>query len=170
MQTLKRSPVILAANPENHRNSLEKADFCKQTVSVLKHTAFIKSEAHRLGFDYCGVARAERLEDDARRLEAWLKRGMQGKMQYMENHFDLRIDPSRLVPGARSVITLLKNYFPGEHQSPAAPKISAYAFGKDYHRVIKSKLKELLASAQQEIGAIHGRGFVDSAPLRCAYS
>jgi len=118
-----------------------------------------------LGFDYCGIARAEKLDDDARRLEAWLTKGMHGKMQYMENYFDLRTDPSKLVPGAKSVITLLINYFPETTQNPGTPKIAKYAFGKDYHDVIREKLKQLLFEMQQEIGEINGRGFVDSAPV-----
>jgi epoxyqueuosine reductase len=105
------------------------------------------------------------LDEDARRLEKWLQQGMHGKMKYMENHFDLRIDPTRLVPGARSVITMLMNYFPTERQAQEAPKIATYAWGKDYHFVIKSKLQQLLAELQEKIGAIAGRGFVDSAPV-----
>lgn len=118
-----------------------------------------------LGFDYCGIAKAVRLDDDARRLEQWLNNGMHGKMQYMENHFDLRTDPCRLVPGAKSVITLLLNYFPSENQDSRAPKISKYAWGADYHEVIKSKLNLLMAGIRQSIGEINGRGFVDSAPV-----
>lgn len=118
-----------------------------------------------LGFDYCGIAKAVRLDDDARRLEQWLNKDMHGKMQYMENHFDLRIDPSRLVPDAKSVITLLLNYFPAEEQDKGVPKISKYARGADYHEVIKSKLNLLMAGIRQSIGNINGRGFVDSAPV-----
>jgi len=98
-------------------------------------------------------------------LEKWLQKGMHGNMQYMENYFDLRIDPSQLVPGARSVITLLLNYYPSQEQQPEAPKISKYAWGRDYHEVIREKLKELIAQLQENIGEIHGRGFVDSAPV-----
>ena len=118
-----------------------------------------------MGFDYCGIARAVKLDDDARRLEAWLTKGMHGKMQYMENHFDLRIDPTQLVPGAKSVITLLMNYYPEAQQAPASPKIAKYAYGKDYHEVIREKLKDLLQKIRTEIGEINGRGFVDSAPV-----
>lgn len=118
-----------------------------------------------LGFDYCGIAKAERLDTDAVRLEKWLQQGMQGKMQYMENYFDMRIDPSRLVPGARSVITVLKNYYPSSQQDAGAPGIAKYAFGKDYHDVIRDQLNELLALMKEEIGEINGRGFVDSAPV-----
>ena len=133
--------------------------------SLQKHTAFIKKTAAGLGFDYCGIARAEKLEEDARRLENWLEKGMQGSMSYMENHFELRIDPSKLVPGARSVITLLKNYYPSQQQGPTAPKISKYALGKDYHEVIREQLNEFLNMIRGSIGDIHGRGFVDSAPV-----
>lgn len=130
-----------------------------------KYTKLIKSLALQSGFDYCGIARAEFLSDDARRLENWLNKGMQGTMGYMENHFDLRVDPGKLVPGAKSVITLMLNYFPAEKQNDDTSKISKYAFGKDYHEVIREKLKELLAIARKEIGEINGRGFVDSAPV-----
>ncbi len=130
-----------------------------------KHTAFIKETAQQLGFSYCGIARAEQLDEDARRLEAWLKQGMQGTMQYMENHFDLRVDPRKLVPGAKSVITVLQNYFPQQQQSVGTPHIAKYAFGKDYHDVIRTKLKTLLLQLTENIGEIHGRGFVDSAPV-----
>jgi epoxyqueuosine reductase len=135
-------------------------------VSVIeKHTELIKKLATNLGFDYCGIAKAQLLNEDARRLEQWLSKGMHGSMQYMENHFDLRIDPSKLVHGAKSVITLLLNYFPEKEQSESAPKISKYAFGNDYHEVIRSKLKLFLQNIKEQIGEIHGRGFVDSAPV-----
>jgi len=134
-------------------------------LSNNNHTYLIKAWSRELGFDYCGIARAQRLDDDARRLEAWLNKGMNGTMGYMANHFDLRIDPSRLVPGARSVITLMLNYFPGEQQPAGAPKFSKYAYGEDYHEVIRAKLRELLAKIRAEIGEVEGRGFVDSAPV-----
>ena len=130
-----------------------------------QHTAIIKKTALRLGFDYCGIAKTEKLNDDARRLENWLNKGMHGSMHYMEKYFDMRINPSLLVPGAKSVITLLKNYFPAKQQQPGVPKISKYAFGKDYHEVIKKKLSEFIELIKQGIGDIHGRGFVDSAPV-----
>lgn len=133
--------------------------------SAKKNSIFIKSLAATLGFDHCGIARAEKLNEDARRLESWLNKGFQGSMHYMENHFDLRIDPTLLVPGAKSVVTLLLNYFPEQEQRPGSPKISKYAYGKDYHTVIRKKLHELLAKAKIEIGEINGRGFVDSAPV-----
>jgi epoxyqueuosine reductase len=134
-------------------------------VNTQKNSSFIKQTAAFLGFDYCGIARSERLEEDAIRLEQWLNKGFQGSMQYMEKHFDLRIDPSKLVPGAKSVITLLINYYPSQQQQPEAPKISKYAFGKDYHEVIRKKLNELLELIREKLGEIHGRGFVDSAPV-----
>ena len=128
-------------------------------------TAFIKKTAKLLDFDHCGIAKAQRLDDDAFRLEQWLNKGMNGTMQYMENYFDMRIDPSLLVPGAKSIITLLKNYYPAQNQNSTAPKISKYAYGKDYHDVIRSKLNELILHIKENIGDIHGRGFVDSAPV-----
>lgn len=130
-----------------------------------KHTHFVKKTAARLGFGFCSIARAHKLDEDAARLEKWLQKGMHGSMQYMENHFDLRIDPAKLVPGARSVITLLLNYYPSQGQQPEAPGISKYAYGQDYHEVIRAKLNQLIALMQEEIGEIHGRGFVDSAPV-----
>ncbi|MBK8610540.1 MAG: tRNA epoxyqueuosine(34) reductase QueG [Chitinophagaceae bacterium] len=130
-----------------------------------KNTDFIKTLAANAGFAFCGIAKAEVLTEDARRLENWLNKGMHGTMQYMENHFDLRIDPSKLVPGAKSVITLLMNYFPEEQQVSPAPKISKYAFGNDYHDVIRAKLKAFLQHLKEQVGEIHGRGFVDSAPV-----
>ncbi|WPQ60779.1 tRNA epoxyqueuosine(34) reductase QueG [Chitinophaga sancti] len=132
---------------------------------VETHTAFIKAQAADLGFDHCGIARAVQLDDDARRLETWLNKGMHGNMKYMENHFDKRIDPRKLVDNARSVITLLLNYYPSEQQVPDAPRISKYAYGKDYHEVIKAKLNTLLARMQESMGEVSGRGFVDSAPV-----
>jgi epoxyqueuosine reductase len=126
---------------------------------------FVKQTAARLGFDYCGIAKAEKLNDEARRLESWLNKGFNGSMSYMNNYFDLRVDPTKLVPGAQSVITLLLNYFPAEQQKTEAPRISKYAYGKDYHEVIKEKLKNFLTTLQQNIGEINGRGFTDSAPV-----
>ena len=125
----------------------------------------IKKLAATVGFDYCGIAKAQPLDEDARRLESWLQKGMQGTMRYMENYFDLRIDPTKLVPGARSVITLLLNYFPVERQLQDAPQVSKYAYGKDYHEVIRSKLKYFLLLIKENIGEVHGRGFIDSAPV-----
>ncbi len=130
-----------------------------------EHTSFVKNTALSLGFDYCGISKAEKLDDDARRLESWLNNGFHGKMSYMENYFDMRVDPTKLVPGAKSVITLLLNYFPSEKQNDDAPKVSKYAFGNDYHEVIKSKLKIFLQLLKENIGEINGRGFTDSAPV-----
>ena len=134
-------------------------------MSLVKNTQFIKQTATQLGFDYCGIAKAEFLTDDAYRLENWLQNGMNASMQYMENYFDLRVDPTRLVPGAKSVVTLLKNYYPENKQNIGAAKVSKYAYGKDYHEVIKEKLREFLWLINQEIGAVSGRGFIDSAPV-----
>ena len=131
-----------------------------------QHSQLIKDHAKRLGFLSCGISRAEFLEDEAPRLEEWLRQGHHGSMTYMERNFDKRLDPTKLVPGAKSVVSLLYNYFPKESQSDAsAPKISKYAYGKDYHIVIKDKLFELMHQLQEEIGEIHGRVFVDSAPV-----
>jgi epoxyqueuosine reductase len=132
---------------------------------IEQYTRIVKNTAQSLGFGYCGIAKAEQLDEDARRLEAWLNQNRNGSMQYMENHFDLRIDPRKLVPGAKSVITLLQNYYPEQRQGADAPKISKYAYGKDYHEVIRAKLKQFLLQLNQQIGSIQGRGFVDSAPV-----
>ena len=113
----------------------------------------------------CGVARAVPLDDDARRLEQWLSNGYNGSMKYMENHFELRTDPTKLVPGAKSVVTLLLNYFPSEQQAANTPKISKYSWGVDYHYVIRDKLNQLISFVKSNIGDIEGRGFVDSAPV-----
>lgn len=134
-------------------------------MSVDKYTALVKQTAATLGFEYCGIAKAAYLNDDARRLEAWLNNGMNGSMAYMENHFELRVDPQKLVPGAKSVITLLINYFPQHHQKQSEPKVSKYAYGEDYHVVIRKKLNEFLQILRKEIGDFTGRGFVDSAPV-----
>jgi epoxyqueuosine reductase len=130
-----------------------------------KITNIIKHTAQGLGFDFCGFSKAQVLNEDARRLEQWLHKGMHGSMQYMENHFDLRINPSRLVPGAKSVITLMMNYFPAAQQKKDVPKIAKYAYGNDYHEVIRGKLKTLLQIIKKDVGDINGRGFVDSAPV-----
>lgn len=129
------------------------------------YTKRIKEEATRLGFMQCGIAAAKELTDDAHRLEQWLSKNYQGKMGYMERHFDLRIDPRKLVPEAKSVITLLLNYYPNEIQNTDAPKVAKYAWGVDYHFVIREKLNELLHFIRQNIGEVNGRGFVDSAPV-----
>jgi epoxyqueuosine reductase len=131
----------------------------------IKNTQLIKEAAKSAGFDHCGIAKAGPLDEDARRLESWLHKGMQGSMHYMERFFDLRVNPEKLFPGARSVITLLLNYFPQKLQAPDAPKIAKYAYGEDYHDVIRVKMNSLLARIKTEIGDVHGRGFVDSAPV-----
>lgn len=133
--------------------------------SNFKHTAIVKRIASELGFQFCGISAADFLEEEAPRLEEWLKDGKHGEMQYMENHFDKRLDPRILVPGAKSVISLLLNYYPGQQQDPGAPKISKYAYGKDYHLVIKEKLFTFLDRIRKEIGEVDGRVFVDSAPV-----
>lgn len=130
-----------------------------------QHTKIIRHTALQSGFDYCGIAKAQKLDDDATRLEQWLHKGMHAGMKYMENHFELRVNPCLLVPGAKSVITLLKNYYPSQEQQQDAPKISKYAFGKDYHEVIRTQLKSFLQLLKHEIGDLNGRGFVDSAPV-----
>ncbi|MGN6298222.1 MAG: tRNA epoxyqueuosine(34) reductase QueG [Ginsengibacter sp.] len=134
-------------------------------ISKSAYKSFVKQTAAALGFDYCGIAKAERLDDEARRLESWLNKGFNGNMAYMNNYFDLRVDPTKLVPGAKSVITLLLNYFPAERQKNEVPRVSKYAYGKDYHEVIREKLKNFLKTLQQNIGEINGRGFTDSAPV-----
>lgn len=130
-----------------------------------KYTEIIKAEAKRIGFISCGISKAGFLEEEAPRLEKWLNQNHQGEMRYMENHFDKRLNPTLLVDDAKSVISLLLNYYPSENQNPDSYKISKYAYGEDYHFVIKEKLKELLYTIQTEIGEVSGRAFVDSAPV-----
>ena len=130
-----------------------------------KYSQLIKAESKRLGFLSCGISKAEFLEDEAPRLESWLNKNHHGQMTYMENHFDKRLNPKLLVDDSKSVISLLLNYFPSEEQNSDSYKISKYAYGQDYHYVIKEKLKELLNSIQSQIGDISGRAFVDSAPV-----
>ncbi|MFY7706962.1 MAG: tRNA epoxyqueuosine(34) reductase QueG [Flavobacteriales bacterium] len=125
----------------------------------------IKQFAKELGFSFCGISKAEFLEEEAPRLETWLQQGMHGKMSYMENHFDKRLDPRLLVPGAKSVVSLLFNYYTEKKQNADAPKVSKYAFGEDYHYVVKDKLHLFLQKINDEIGAVAGRAFVDSAPV-----
>jgi epoxyqueuosine reductase len=135
-------------------------------LTASNNTYLIRTEAKRLGFDYVGVSKATFLEDEAPRLENWLNNNMHGQMSYMQNYFDKRLDPRLLVPGAKSVISLLLNYFPSENQvDDTAPKISKYAYGKDYHIVIKEKLNQLLEFIKENIGEVDGRAFVDSAPV-----
>ncbi|MFK7907630.1 MAG: tRNA epoxyqueuosine(34) reductase QueG [Chitinophagales bacterium] len=131
-----------------------------------KYAHQIKQAAYQMGFQYVGISKAEFLEEEASKLEEWLQRGYHGKMTYMENHFDKRLDPTKLVEGAKSVVTLLYNYeTPKKQVDETAPKISKYAYGKDYHFVIKDKLKALMQWVQDEIGEVSGRCFVDSAPV-----
>lgn len=134
-------------------------------TTIERHTHFIKQTALALGFSEVGIAKAERLDEQANLLEKWLNQGRHGEMTYMENHFDLRIDPTKLHPGTKSIISLTYNYFPDQKQRKDAPQIAKYAYGKDYHKVIKKKLKHFLRLIQEEIGEINGRAFVDSAPV-----
>jgi epoxyqueuosine reductase len=133
--------------------------------STQKYSNLIKQEAKRLGFDSCGISKATFLEEEANHLELWLKSGFHGKMQYMENYFDKRLDPTLLVEGAKSVISLSFNYYPVQTQKEDSYKLAKYAYGEDYHHIIKSKLKELTFFIQEQIGEINGRAFVDSAPV-----
>lgn len=129
-------------------------------------TTFIKSKAKSLGFLSCGISQATFLEEEASNLEKWLNDGKHGKMKYMENHFDKRLDPRKLVPGAKSIISLTYNYFNDNFQKDKnAPKISKYAYGSDYHLIIKKKLKILFKELKKNFGDINGRVFVDSAPI-----
>ena len=130
-----------------------------------KYSKLIKAEAKRLGFLSCGISKAGFLEEEAPRLENWLNKNHHGEMKYMENHFDKRLNPTLLVDDAKSVISLLLNYYPSEIQNTDSYKISKYAYGQDYHFVIKEKLQELLHTIQTEIGEVSGRAFVDSAPV-----
>lgn len=130
-----------------------------------KYSKLIKAEAKRLGFLSCGISKAGFLEEEAPRLENWLNQNHHGEMKYMESHFDKRLNPTLLVDDAKSVISLLLNYYPSEIQNPDSYKISKYAYGQDYHFVIKEKLKELLQTIKTEIGDVSGRAFVDSAPV-----
>jgi len=130
-----------------------------------KYSQLIKAESKRLGFLSCGISKAGFLEEEAPRLESWLNKNQHGQMAYMENHFDKRLNPTLLVEDAKSVISLLLNYYPSEEQNSDSYKISKYAYGQDYHFVIKEKLTELLHTIQTEIGEVSGRAFVDSAPV-----
>lgn len=133
--------------------------------SKSKHTNLIKTEAKRLGFLSCGVSKAEFLEEEAPRLEKWLSKNMHGDMHYMANHYDKRLDPTKLVEGSKSVVSLLLNYFPSQEQTANSYKLSKYAYGTDYHLVIKEKLNSLLEFIRDKIGEVAGRAFVDSAPV-----
>jgi len=134
-------------------------------VKNIDYSRIIKTEAKRLGFLSCGISKAGFLEEEAPRLEKWLKNNAHGEMHYMENHFDKRLDPTKLVESSKSVVSLLLNYYPSKIQNTESYKLSKYAYGNDYHFVIKDKLKQLLEVIQDEIGEVHGRAFVDSAPV-----
>jgi epoxyqueuosine reductase len=129
------------------------------------HTSLVKRLAADIGFMSCGISKADFLAEEAPRLEQWLRNSMHGEMSYMENHFDKRLDPRLLVPGAQTVVSLLYNYFPEDQQEPGAPKVSKYAYGEDYHFVIKDKMRMLLEQLRAEVGDVEGRCFVDSAPV-----
>ncbi len=127
---------------------------------------FVKEQARELGFDYCGISQAERLEDESNRLQTWLDRGFQGEMSYLENHIEKRLDPSELVPGAKSIISLLYNYYPAVKQGEGDNyKIAKYAYGRDYHKVVKKRLLRLFSILREAFGSLEGRAFVDSAPV-----
>ncbi|EAZ81696.1 tRNA epoxyqueuosine(34) reductase QueG [Algoriphagus machipongonensis] len=136
-------------------------------TSAERHASFIKSTAKRLGFDFCGIAKAEFLEEEAPRLEEWLSRNYNGEMGYLANHFDKRLDPTKLVEGAKTVVSMVYNYYPEKKlpESSEDIKLAKYAYGEDYHFVIREKLNEFLKILREEIGEIDGRGFVDSAPV-----
>jgi epoxyqueuosine reductase len=137
-----------------------------QNLSKSQYTQLIKAKAKALGFEYCGISKAGFLDEEAPRLENWLKQNMHGKMSWMENHFDKRLDPTKLVEGAKSVVSMLLNYYPEEEVGSGGDyKISKYAYGNDYHGVIKDKLKELILFINEKIGEVSGRAFVDSAPV-----
>lgn len=139
--------------------------FCWILNTKQQHTTLIKKKALSLGFTSVGISKADFLEEEASKVEQWLKNGYQGEMQYLENHFDKRLDPRLLVPGAKSVISLTYNYFPQEQQVAETYKLAKYAYGQDYHHVIKDKLKILLEYIREEIGEVAGRAFSDSAPV-----
>ncbi len=128
-------------------------------------TRAVKNKALKLGFDACGISRAEFMEPEARRLEEWLNQGRHGTMSWMENHFDKRVDPTKLVPGSKSVISVIGSYYHPSQKNHTSPKIAKYAHGRDYHKVFKGKLKELFQFTESIVGEINGRFFVDSAPV-----
>jgi len=135
-------------------------------MQTQNYTAFVKTTARELGFSFCGISKAEFLADEAPLLEAWLQRGYQGKMHYLENHFDKRLDPTLLVPGAKSVVSLVYNYFPKQSLNHDGTfRIARYAYGEDYHTVVRDKLKIFLDTLREKVGDVQGRAFVDSAPV-----
>lgn len=145
---------------------MDKAGKDRTLTGLKERTEFVKATARQLGFSFCGISKAEFLSEEAPRLDAWLRKGYQGKMRYLENYFDMRLDPSLLVPGAKSVVSLLYNYFPEKELSgPEDYKVAKYAYGEDYHFVIKEKLKQFMQAIYQSIGQVQGRVFVDSAPV-----
>ena len=126
----------------------------------------IKAKASELGFLACGIAKAEHLDQEAPRLERWLREGKHGQMGYMADHFDMRLDPRKLVPGAKSVISMAYNYFTERKQDdPQAPKLSSYAYGRDYHKVVKARLRPLMEFIKERFGDVSMRAFTDSAPV-----
>lgn len=133
--------------------------------SRTEHTAIVKRIVKDHGFLNCGISASSFLEEEAPRLESWLDKGYHGSMKWMENHFDKRLDTQKLVEGSKSVISMTFNYFPSEKQEDGTPNISKYAFGDDYHDVLKEKMRSILASIQEEIGEVSARVFVDSAPV-----
>jgi len=134
-------------------------------MTIAERTHYIKQLSQKYGFDHIGIAKAELMTEEARRLESWLNADYHGKMGYLANHFDKRIDPTKLVPGAKSVISLMYNYSPTETQQQDTLKIAKYAYGQDYHHVIKDKLKRMIEEIRTEIGDVNGRCFTDSAPV-----
>lgn len=136
-------------------------------IQVEKNTLFIKKIAEELGFSHCGIAKSDFLEKEAPRLENWLFQNKNAGMAWMENHFDKRLDPRKLVPDSKSVVSLLYNYYPEEKilYKDEEFKISKYAYARDYHKVIKKKLKKFMLAIQEEVGQVNGRAFVDSAPV-----
>lgn len=145
---------------------MDKAGKNRTLKGRLERTDFIKATARKLGFSFCGISKAEFLREEAPRLEAWLRRGYQGKMSYLENYFDKRLDPALLVPGAKSVVSLLYNYYPPRDLSGGSGyKVAKYAYGEDYHVVIRDKLKLFMGEIRDSIGEVGGRAFVDSAPV-----
>ena len=133
--------------------------------NALNNSQRIKQLAQQVGFTFCGISKSAFLEEEAPRLENWLNNGYHGKMKYMENHFDMRLDPSKLVPGAKTVVSLMYNYFPKNELKDNNLKIAKYAYGEDYHTVVKDKCKELIYLIEENIGKIEGRAFTDSAPI-----
>lgn len=135
-------------------------------MSSISITTLFKQKAKALGFDGIAIAKAEYMDEEAKRLETWLENGHHGSMNYLADHFDKRIDPTKLVHGAKSVVSLMFNYYTEDKQSdPDAPKISMYAYGRDYHKVVKKRLVKLFKWFQEEVGDVGGRCFVDSAPI-----